>query len=275
MKKIYILTLLALLVTACNVPMSRMTNPMLSGGFDGPQTWIDAPLNNMHIPLAPYEVVFHATDNSGVTGVELSINDQIVALPAPSQLGGILVTVKYDWAPAFPGEYLLEARGRNAGGTWSDVSAARVWVGEITPSPVTTITPTITPTLPADSASFGQPVLSTTVFEYVYDCLADPEVVTIMVDFSSAGSISKVYFFYRLRNLSTNTLSAWNDGLNMTESGGGTYQIIFSSRSIPNVTNLLKGASAEFQYQFVASAPGGEAVVRSAVFTNIQLVSCH
>ncbi len=270
MRKINRLVFLVLLLAACNVPVSRATNPVLSG-LAGPQTWIDAPLDNMHIPLAPYEVVFHATDSSGITQVELSINGQIVALLAQPQLGGILVTVKYAWSPALPGEYLLQARTRNAGGTWSAVAAARVWVGEITPTPVITITPTV----PAVSVSFGQPVLSTNVFEYAYDCIADPEQVTIKVDFSASAPGFEVYFFYRLRNLSTNAQTAWNDGLSMADLGGGTYQIVFSSRSIPNVTSLLTGASAEFQYQFVATNAGAAAAIRSAVYADIQLNSCH
>jgi hypothetical protein len=282
MKTFLRLALLSLLLSGCNFPLAGLPHPVLFG-LTGPQAWIDAPLDNMHIPLAPYEVVFHASDNSGVTSVELSINAQPVSLPALAQAGDKLVTVKYAWVPPQPGEYLLQARSGNGTGDWSGYSTARVWVGEITPTAVititptpTTITPTITPTLPAVSASFGQPVFSSNVFEYAYDCFTDPEQVTFTVNYTSAGQGVVVYFFYRLNNLSNGNQTEWNDGLNTVNLGGGSYQITFSSKSIPNVLSVLKGASAEFLYQFVASDPRSSTPVRSAVYSNIKLIpSCH
>jgi hypothetical protein len=279
MKTMLRIAFVTLLLAGCNIPLAGMTNPMFSGLL-GPQAWIDAPLDNMHIPLAAYQVVFHGSDNSGVTSVELLINAQIVNLPALDQAGSKLVTVKYDWVPVLPGEYLLQARAGNSTGTWSEYSTARVWVGEITPTPTATptVTPTITPTptLEAFSASFGQPVLSSDVFEYSYDCFTDPEQVTFTVNYTPAVLDVQVLFFYRLNNLTTGAQTAWNEGLVTMDLGGGTYRITFSSRSIPNVLNLLKGASAEFLYQFVASDPRSSTPVRSAVFSNLKLIpSCH
>lgn len=131
-------------------------------------------MNNMHIPPVSYDLVFHATDLSGVTDVELSINNQV---------------------------------------------AAQV--------------PLINP----------------------------PQGV-------------KVYFFYRLRNMTTNALTNWNDGLNMTDKGAGMYQVTLSSKSIPDVQTVLHGASAEFQYQFDATGLGTDPL-RSPVYSDIQFTTCN
>jgi len=145
----------------------------------------------------------------------------------------------------------------------------------LTPTITPTTTPTHTPTpTPTASAAFGTPVLSTNEFHYMYDCVPDPAEVTIKVPFSNPAQGSNVYLFFRLRNIANNTLTAWNDGLAMTDLGNGTYQITISWDMIPEVSSL-HGDSAEFQYQFVASNAPGAASLRSPVYTDILLSSCQ
>jgi hypothetical protein len=284
MKKNTLLALTIVFLAACSLPQRGLTLPAALAP-QAPQAWIDAPLNNMHIPLAPYEVVFHATDNSGVTGVELSINGQVVALPGLSQPGGKLVTVKYAWVPVSSGEYLLQARLMNSSGAWSDSALARVLVGELTPTPtdvdtltptpVITATPTQTSTPNIVPDSFGVPVLSTHAFQYQKDCVPVPDHVTLQVTFSDPSPANSVLFFFRLRNTSTNAYTGWNDGLWMSKPGGGNYQVTISWTDLIADLPSLHGAVAEFQYQFVAFGPRNAVLLRSAVFTDISMSPCH
>jgi len=45
----------------------------------GPQAWIDAPLEGMQLPLAPYEIVAHADDPSGIAQFEFNVNGNVIA----------------------------------------------------------------------------------------------------------------------------------------------------------------------------------------------------
>ena len=72
------------LCTGCNVPKAVQYIDISLPENTGPQAWVDAPLDNTTLPLAPYEIVFHITDQQEVTQGELSINNQVVAsLPNP------------------------------------------------------------------------------------------------------------------------------------------------------------------------------------------------
>lgn len=113
-----------------------------------PAAWIDAPLNKMRLPFAPYEIVFHVSDDSPMTQGELSINGAVLTtLPLKSSK---LETVRYLWTPEAPGMYTITVRGQNQGGEWSEPAQVEVYVGDPTPTPTftptVTATPTITPT---------------------------------------------------------------------------------------------------------------------------------
>lgn len=111
-----------------------------------PVAWIDAPLDGMLLPLAPYEIVFHITDDSPLTQGEVSINGSLAAQVAVSD-GGNMATLRYVWTPPANGRYVIEARGQSSDGAWSAPARVEVEVGE--PTPTVTFTPTATPTLTA------------------------------------------------------------------------------------------------------------------------------
>lgn len=111
-----------------------------------PVAWIDAPLDGMLLPLAPYEIVFHITDDSPLTQGEVSINGSLAAQVAVSD-GGNMATLRYIWTPPANGRYVIEARGQSSDGAWSAPARVEVEVGE--PTPTVTFTPTATPTLTA------------------------------------------------------------------------------------------------------------------------------
>ena len=85
------------------------------------QTWIDAPLDGMTLPLAPYTIVFHGASFVGVTEFEVKINDQVVASVPPLGQGsggpqwGTMFLGEYLWDPASPGIYLIHVRAKGNG----------------------------------------------------------------------------------------------------------------------------------------------------------------
>jgi hypothetical protein len=285
-RKLFVLLLTAaLLLSACNLPVA-------SGA--GTHAWIDAPLDGMHLLVQPYSIVFHGSDPHGIARMEVSINGAVLAtLPNPDT-AKTLVYLTQAWQPQGPGRYIIRVRAQNTAGAWSEQDLVTVEVAGAatpTPTPVASLTPTptlvasltLTPTPSPSStpsstpsqvaAVFGQPVISTDVFQYRDDCLPNPDRVTIKVSLSNPAAGLIVYLYYRLRNISTDTLTGWNNGLNMTYMGGGTYQITVTSLSLSDARGL-NGAAAEFQYQFIVM--NGQGVpLRSPVYTNIKLSSCR
>lgn len=119
MKKIsLILFFLALLSAACAPDAAALPASLTA--------WIDAPLHESTIPLAPYEIVAHGSDPLQIQRLEISVDGEVLGLienPDPAKL---LLTTKLAWTPPAPGVYTIEARGQNGGGAWS--SSARIWV---------------------------------------------------------------------------------------------------------------------------------------------------
>jgi hypothetical protein len=285
-KLIVLLLATALLLSACNMPTVAFqgTSP------GAPQAWIDAPLDGMTLPLQPYTLTLHSSDPKGISRMEVSINGDVLATllnPNPAQL---LVYLTQSWQPTAPGRYVISARAQNIAGTWSAEDAVTVEIeGVITPTftptftpttvitptytPTQVITPTYTPTPPLSALSFGSPVLSTTAFQYQYDCVATTPEVILQVPLINPAQGTSVFFFYRLKNLTSNTYTNWNNGLAMTPLRDGSYKITIHWRDIPDSFNL-HGDSAEFQYQFVAINSSGTILLKSQVYNNISLSVC-
>lgn len=109
--------------------------------------WVDAPLNDMHLPLEPYEIVFHISDDSVMTMGQIDINEvQVAQIPVTD--GSNMATLRYMWTPVKGGLYLISVKGQNHGGEWSDPAQVEVYIDEPTPTftPTATSTPTPTPT---------------------------------------------------------------------------------------------------------------------------------
>lgn len=117
----------------------------------GPQSWIDAPLDGMQLPLAPYAIVAHADDPAGVSQFEVSVNNSVIATTSGS--AGSLSTVRQVWNPSAPGDYVISVRALGGSGAWGDVAIVRISIvdaqfhttipptGTAPPLPTPTITP--------------------------------------------------------------------------------------------------------------------------------------
>ena len=139
MKKIILFTALcaALLLAGCNPsqPQSMFVGYLAPMGE--PQAWIDAPLNESRLPLAPYQVVFHITDSQKVMMGQLLINNQVVFTTPNPEPANKLFTIKYMWDPGAPGRYVLGVRAQNGEGAWGPVTESVVFIIEETPTGVT------------------------------------------------------------------------------------------------------------------------------------------
>ncbi len=262
-------------MSACEMGRAPVIVP-LSLAVGGPQTWVDAPLDQMHIPLAPYEVVFHGTDDGGVANVELRINDETV--PASAQGSDPkLMTARYMWSPPAPGKYVLKARSMNSAGAWSPEAQVIVWVGDIlTPSPMTTTptaTQTTTPVTPPPPATGPLTVTflgaSTGQF-YFGGSSCGPNSVGLQVQVSDPAQIAGVTLFYKLRVKPEGAYTDWNSDLDLRSQGGGRFALDVSSRSI----NGIPSDDNWFIYQFIGTGPDHKPNSRSQVYGDISLTRC-
>jgi len=110
-----------LLLAGCTAGESPAGSPDLLA-------WIDAPLDESHLPVAPYEIVVHGAAPGGVQALALSINDSAVSGLVLEEAGQKLVTGTFSWSPEAPGEYRLEVRSQDTSGSWSAAAQALVYI---------------------------------------------------------------------------------------------------------------------------------------------------
>ena len=142
---------LFVLILVCLTSACNLNQAALNEITPGPAAWIDAPLDGSNLPLAQYDVVSHASDPSGITSFELSINGSVFHTDAVSgnQAGQTIAHIQQAWLPAAPGVYLLSLRATNAQGAFGPYAYAHVTVGRVLAQPPAsgpTATLTVTPT---------------------------------------------------------------------------------------------------------------------------------
>lgn len=125
-------TLFLLLFSGCNPTGQEESDQAYIVGDSQPQAWIDAPLNESYLPLDPYEIVYHISDQESIATGELSINDQVVESLSNPDSSKKLATLKYLWTPTEPGTYLLSVRAQGTDGTWGTEAQSVVYIGEVT-----------------------------------------------------------------------------------------------------------------------------------------------
>lgn len=109
--------------------------------------YLDVPIHGISLPLAPVNIEGH-TAGSGITQVEIRINEAPVAT-VPVQPGeNNLSYFSYQWQPAANGDYTLAVFPLNADARVGSPDTARITIGS-TPSPPVdpSDTPTATPTI--------------------------------------------------------------------------------------------------------------------------------
>lgn len=135
---------LALALTAC------------SQSTQGPQVWLDHPLDDSTVPLEPLIIQAHASDADGVARIEFYVDH---ALLNAVDAGGVrLGRAAVEWLPTASGTYAIRARAvDNSGNYGPDAFSYVVVDGEPvepvptqTPAATSTPTPTSKPGIPPD-----------------------------------------------------------------------------------------------------------------------------
>jgi uncharacterized protein YraI len=116
------LIILTLVLTSCGTPS------------DGPQAWLDWPLDNTTVPLAKLTIQAHASDEDGIAQFEFSANDAL--LFTVDSDGKRLGEAVVEWMPPGPGIYLLAVHAVDGSGNRGALATARVTIsGSTTPTP--------------------------------------------------------------------------------------------------------------------------------------------
>lgn len=119
--------------------------PELLAALGGGGSWIDKPLTNSQIPMAPYEVVSHASSPDGIAAFELSVDGQQVAMNdvGDVQFGNPLAYISQIWTPDMPGMYELSVRAMDMNG---EFGPSAVVIVEVVDEQLTQAEPTATGT---------------------------------------------------------------------------------------------------------------------------------
>ena len=117
---------------------------------EGPQVWIDRPLDNSIYPPAPLIIQAHASDSDGVDSIEFFANNMI--LSSVSGGGQRFLEASTEWTPPGAGTYTIKVRAIDSGGN-SGAEAALVVIidaGMILSTPTSTSMPTASVTVDSD-----------------------------------------------------------------------------------------------------------------------------
>lgn len=124
-----------------------------SAGGSKPDAWIDFPLHNSNLPLAPLTILAHATHASGVAGINFYVDGEQIA--AVSLGGNLLESASVEWTPPATGSYTIEVLGVDAAGEPGNRAQSIVLIGgkatgtsaALLPIETITITPSLTESL--------------------------------------------------------------------------------------------------------------------------------
>jgi hypothetical protein len=287
-KLVLLMTLISGVVTGCNLPQNTvaLVNNAPNNSEGGiapakPSAWIDAPLDGMTLPLETYEIIYHASDPTGVSHVELTANDKLLAQDDKGSTPGDLLTLRYHWLPEEAGDYILRAREKNSAGAWSEFAEVRVKVigATITPTltptlptitvtvtPTTTPTPTITPTV---ESGLGLAVSTRSTNQFFYGG-CEPGSITLTVQANQPEKVQYMYLFYKLQDTETGQFTESNGGTPMTKKGSDTWTITLNANQVKDYN---KFDSAWFIYQFI-SQDKDKNLTRSKQIADVLLSTC-
>jgi hypothetical protein len=293
-RPLLLLTLITFLVGCNGKP--TVSQALNLPGFDAPQAWIDAPLPDMHIPLAPYEFVAHGTDQGGISQLEWILDGASLGIVDAKNSSEKLATFMFLWTPPEAGIYTLQVKAMNNAGVWSNLDEAVFTVGDTTPTPTTvhsdtptpvvSDTPTLvvsnTPTLTATKTSTitKTPTLVPSELTYIpglstnqfFFGSCQPNQVDMTVQLSNTNSVKHVELFVRLLDNGSSDSTAWDSYGVMSDAGNGLFRIALKSS---NITGANKFASAVVLYQFIVVGEKGKVISRSPSYNDLALSFCR
>lgn len=136
------------------------------------------------------------------------------------------------------------------------------------PAASQTAAPTSTPTPGATLSVQGTPPSTHSVYYGSGSCT--PLNVTFGAQASDSSAVKAMVFFYRLKDSGTGKTTGWSSGEAMNADGAGHYNLSLSGRELDHGTGDSKSV---VEYQF-ALQPNQGSIVRSQVYTDVQLLRC-
>jgi len=131
-----ILVLVIFLVSACQQQLA------------GTIVWIDVPVNNLTLPdPQALTIEGHASSPSGVSRVEIFVNEALLAEVYDLPREGTLSSFQAGWTPTASGEYVIRVVAYGVDGSASAPDSALVRIGGGTATPEMTATVTATPVI--------------------------------------------------------------------------------------------------------------------------------
>jgi hypothetical protein len=125
-----VVTIFSLLLSACG------PGGTIATGGDGTIIWIDQPMTNYMLPMAPFNLIAHAGHpGAGISQVNFLVNGVSVGSVATDTSLEFLRS-DISWNPSGPGLYTIQAEATSPGGiTYSHVSHVCVTAGISSPQP--------------------------------------------------------------------------------------------------------------------------------------------
>ncbi len=265
-KRLLILVLICIFGAACNPGPTATPPPNL-------QTWIDKPLDGSTIPLAPYQLLFHAASPNGVAEFEVSINGVVLDTVAPTMTGsggeeyGTLFLGKHNWIPSAPGTYLIAVRAKSSGGPYGSPAMAQVTISsEVEEEEVALVAATPTEEL----VLLSLPEYSVkNLYHGRNGCGTKELTIRIM---ASNPEIHSIVLFYRLSDVESEAKTGWTS-LAMNPASAGYFAATLQSESdFPDYKDYKQ---ANIQVQFVALDSEGEEVTRTDVLSDVLFEVCY
>jgi len=266
LKLITTLGVICILGTACN--NQPTATPPLSN-----QTWIDKPLDGSTIPLAPYQLLFHAASPKGVSDFEVSVNGAVVDTVPPVQSGsggpdyGTLFLGDHTWTPLAPGTYLITVRARPEGGEYGSPAFVQVSVfdEEVVEEGVTLATATPT----EEIAQLSPPEYSEENLYYGRNGCGSKELSIRIL--ASHPEIQNVLLFYRLSDTESEAQGEWTSRAMNPASGDSFIITLHAETDFPDYRDYKE---ANLQVQFVALDSEGEEITRTDVLADVIFEVC-
>jgi hypothetical protein len=285
-----------MILSACNLPSQA------GDAGIGPTAWIDTPLNQSMLPLAPVQIVAHGYDAGGVAKFEISVNGSLVNTLPPMDANGKLYMTQENWTPPGNGNFTLSVRAQNTAGAWGAPVSVVITIGNSTATPTTTATPvantpspspspmasastsptltmTVTATLrplftktptPTSNALQFQPSLSPNNLQYGTCGTSDYEVISVKV--TGPQQVAAVYLYAEFHPKGGgNVINLFNKVMDAQGTGTGKYTISISIGGLLQATGLTAG---EIHYWFVAYDGAQNQTGKSQTYKDLKTTLC-
>ncbi|MBN1440143.1 MAG: hypothetical protein JW929_12110 [Anaerolineales bacterium] len=298
LSRVFPILLASILLAACSAQPATKTAASPEQD-SGPKVSFASPEPGATLPLGPIQLMILSEDVRGTAEVEILVNGVPVAtVPSPDTTQNSVI-VDYVWTPSAPGNYVLQAHGKNNAGTWGSFASLEMTVGDALPAeetpddaptaePIVEETdviatpeaPTETPIIPDVTPSPTRSGITlnytfTTYQMYKYGSNCEPQFNSVIVTVSGIDKnvIGGVMVFFNPTDASTGQQWTWQVR-NLEAYESGAYGFKFSTANM-----VAKGKAFPFipsivLYQFAITDKSNQPIYRSEVYNNLQVLAC-